>query len=200
MRLTPSSSRLILIMRSPIRRRSVSIWVSPGPPRKPKPPRCRSRWVQLRTNRLRCQVRWASSTCSRPSRVCARSPNISRISAVRSSTFVLHAFSRLRCWTGESCELTIMTVGSSAPASAPISSTLPLPISVAGVARANGAIYSPTTLSPMAAVRPTASASRACASRPAGGPARLRFDVNDEGGPRLFGVYACSAVASVSCN
>jgi hypothetical protein len=33
-------------MRSPIKRRSASIWVSPGPPRKPKPPRCRPRWVQ----------------------------------------------------------------------------------------------------------------------------------------------------------
>ena len=40
-------------MRSPIMRRSASIWVSPGPPRKPKPPRCRSRWVQDRTSRLR---------------------------------------------------------------------------------------------------------------------------------------------------
>ena len=40
-------------MRSPIRRRSASIWVSPGPPMKPKPPRWRSRWVQERTRRLR---------------------------------------------------------------------------------------------------------------------------------------------------
>jgi hypothetical protein len=30
-------------MRSPMMRRSASIWVSPGPPRKPKPPRWRSR-------------------------------------------------------------------------------------------------------------------------------------------------------------
>jgi len=34
--------------RSSISRRSVSIWVSPGPPRKPKPPRWRSRCVQVR--------------------------------------------------------------------------------------------------------------------------------------------------------
>ena len=39
-------------MRSSIRRRSVSICASPGPPRKPKPPRWRSRWVQVRTSRL----------------------------------------------------------------------------------------------------------------------------------------------------
>ena len=39
-------------MRSSISRRSVSICASPGPPRKPKPPRWRSRCVQLRTSRL----------------------------------------------------------------------------------------------------------------------------------------------------
>ena len=39
-------------IRCRIIRRSASIWVSPGPPRKPNPPRCRSRWVQLRTSRL----------------------------------------------------------------------------------------------------------------------------------------------------
>ena len=50
-RLTWSSSRRIRAIRSRISRRSASIWVSPGPPRKPKPPRCRSRWVQLRTSR-----------------------------------------------------------------------------------------------------------------------------------------------------
>ena len=32
-------------------RSSLSIWVSPGPPVKPKPPRWRSRWVQERTSR-----------------------------------------------------------------------------------------------------------------------------------------------------
>src|SRR5436309_3158634 len=39
-------------MRSPMRRRSASIWVAPGPPMTPKPPRCRSRWVHDRTRRL----------------------------------------------------------------------------------------------------------------------------------------------------
>ncbi len=55
-------------MRSPISRRSASICVSPGPPRKPKPPRWRSRWVQDRTRRERWYSRCASSTCSAPSR------------------------------------------------------------------------------------------------------------------------------------
>ena len=41
------------MIRSSISRRSISSWLSPGPPRKPKPPRCRSRWVHDRTRRLR---------------------------------------------------------------------------------------------------------------------------------------------------
>src|SRR5260221_571623 len=44
-------------MRSPISRRSISSWLSPGPPRKPKPPRCRSRWVHERTSRERAPSR-----------------------------------------------------------------------------------------------------------------------------------------------
>ena len=39
-------------MRSWMRRRSSSSWLSPGPPRKPAPPRWRSKWVQDRTSRL----------------------------------------------------------------------------------------------------------------------------------------------------
>ena len=42
-RRTCSSSRRKRAMRLRMRRRSASIWVSPGPPRKPKPPRWRSR-------------------------------------------------------------------------------------------------------------------------------------------------------------
>ena len=44
----------------------------------------------------------ASSTCRRPSRVRARCAKMSRISAVRSSTFTSSAFSRLRCCDGDS--------------------------------------------------------------------------------------------------
>ena len=88
-------------IRSPIRRRSVSIWVSPGPPRKPKPPRCRSRWVHERTRRERWYFRCASSTCSAPSAVRARWPKISRMSPVRSMTLQPKAFSRLRCCAGD---------------------------------------------------------------------------------------------------
>jgi GTP-binding protein HflX len=50
-RTTLASAALIRRIRSSSARRSASIWVSPGPPRKPNPPRCRSRWVQDRTSR-----------------------------------------------------------------------------------------------------------------------------------------------------
>ena len=54
--------RHIAMMRSWIWRRSASIWVSPGPPMNPAPPRWRSRWVHDRTSRLFCQLRCARST------------------------------------------------------------------------------------------------------------------------------------------
>ena len=106
-------------MRSPISRRSASIWVSPGPPRKPKPPRWRSRWVQERTRRERWYSRWASSTCNVPSAVRARSPKMSRISPVRSITLQPQARSRLRCCTGDSAASTIATVTSCSLIAAP---------------------------------------------------------------------------------
>ena len=53
-------------------RRSVSIWVSPGPPRKPKPPRWRSRWVQVRTSRDSRRRAAPAPPAGAPSRVRAR--------------------------------------------------------------------------------------------------------------------------------
>ena len=68
-------------------RRSSSICFSPGPaPQARSPPRCRSRWVHPRTRRVDRCCSLASSTCSLPSRLCARCAKMSRISAVRSST------------------------------------------------------------------------------------------------------------------
>ena len=57
----------MLLMRSPIIRRSSSICASPGPPRMPMPPRWRSRWLQRRTSRVDRYCRRASSTWSLPS-------------------------------------------------------------------------------------------------------------------------------------
>ena len=87
-------------MRLPISRRSVSSWVSPGP-RKPIPPRCRSRWVQPRTSRVDKCVSCAISTCSLPSKERARCAKISRITPLRSSTRQQRSRSRLRSCAGE---------------------------------------------------------------------------------------------------
>ena len=152
-------------MRSPIRRRSISIWLSPGPPRKPKPPRWRSRWVQDRTSRVRWYSRCASSTCSEPSRVRARSPKISRISPVRSMTLQPQARSRLRCCTGDNAASTTATlICCSAIAAVPMA-TCPSPSSVAERRSRSGWMAVCRMVSPMDAARPTASASLASAAR-----------------------------------
>ena len=109
-RRTCSRSFFSRTRRSSIKRLSASICVSPGPPRKPKPPRCRSKWVQDRTRRERWYSRCASSTWSVPSLVAARSPKISKINPVRSITLQPQARSRLRCCTGVSIASTMTTV------------------------------------------------------------------------------------------
>mmetsp|Transcript_8229 Transcript_8229/g.16481 ORF Transcript_8229/g.16481 Transcript_8229/m.16481 type:complete len:259 (-) Transcript_8229:456-1232(-) len=74
-------------MRSRMRRLSISSWLSPGP-RRPTPPAplCLSRWLQSRVRRGALYVSMASVTWSFPSRVRACWANMSRISAVRSTT------------------------------------------------------------------------------------------------------------------
>ena len=93
-------------MRSRASRRSVSIWVSPGP-RVPMPPSMRpaprrSRCVQSPRMRARLYSSWASSTWSLPSAEWAWSAKMSRMIAVRSITGTPSACSRLRSWRGSS--------------------------------------------------------------------------------------------------
>jgi hypothetical protein len=79
------SSRSSRLMRSPIMRRSSSICVSPGPPRRPMPPAGAPGGSSGAPGA--CQVlQRASSTCSLPSWLRARWAKMSRISAVRSAT------------------------------------------------------------------------------------------------------------------
>ena len=93
-------------MRSRARRRSVSIWLSPGPlvpmPPSIRPAPRRSRWVQSPRMRAMLYSSWASSTCSLPSAEWAWSAKMSRITAVRSITGTPSAASRLRSWRGAS--------------------------------------------------------------------------------------------------
>ncbi len=120
-------------MRSPMRRRSASIWVSPGPPRKPKPPRWRSRWVQERTAGS-VEVRCASSTCNAPSLVRARRPKISRIKAVRSTPWCPGLFQIALLHGRERASKKTRPISCAFTTSA-ISSTLPEPMKVAGLCR-----------------------------------------------------------------
>ena len=113
---------------SSIIRRSSSIWRSPGPPRRPMPPRWRSRWDHIRTSRdAWCSSR-ASSTCSLPSLLRARCEKMSMMSSVRSLTGRFQARSRLRCWTALIGWSNRTTTGAIASSSAPNDSTAPLPI------------------------------------------------------------------------
>ena len=87
-------------MRTRIRRRSVSSFVSPGP-RVPMPPPSRDNAVHEPTSRGSRYFSCASSTCHLPSRVRARRAKMSRISCVRSITFRSSAASSCRSCAGD---------------------------------------------------------------------------------------------------
>ena len=100
-------SRRSLDIRSRMRRRSVSIFVSPGP-RRPtppplppaRPPACRDIDSPQPRSRGSMYSICASATCALPSRLVACWAKMSRISAVRSITLTLTAFSSALSWRG----------------------------------------------------------------------------------------------------
>ena len=106
------------MIRSRARRRSVSIWDSPGPlvpiPPSMRPAPRRSRWVHSPLMRARLYSSCASSTWSLPSAVWAWSAKMSRITAVRSITGTPSACSRLRSWRGTSSSSTATRLASAA--------------------------------------------------------------------------------------
>ena len=110
--------------------------------------RWRSRWVQPRTRRVAMCLSCASSTCSLPSWLRARCAKMSRIRPVRSTTRRSSSFSRLRSCTGDSAWLTSTRSAPVASQAAFTSSTLPLPISVAGLGLSMRALSSAATLAP----------------------------------------------------
>ena len=91
----PAISRRSLLTRARIRRRSVSILVSPGPrvpmppPPATRPPACRDSDSPQPRSRGSMYCIWASSTWALPSRLLACWAKMSRISAVRSTTLTL---------------------------------------------------------------------------------------------------------------
>ena len=155
-------------MRSPIIRRSSSICASPGPPRVPMPPRWRSRWLQRPTRRVAMYCSRASSTCSLPSWLCARSAKMSRIKPVRSATGTPRWRSRLRCCAGLKAWSKITPCADVAATSALISSALPLPMKSAGSGALRRAVTRPTAMSPADAASSASSSSvgSKCAPEP----------------------------------
>ena len=103
---SPPIWRRSLAIRLLIRRRSVSILVSPGPrvpmppPPATRPPACRDIDSPQPRSRGSMYCSWASSTCALPSRLRACWAKMSRISAVRSMTLTLTTSSSWRSWPG----------------------------------------------------------------------------------------------------
>src|SRR4051812_26329011 len=136
-------SRASLALRAWIRRRSVSIFVSPGPrvptppePAPPAPPPAPPAWRERDSPQPRSRgsmyVIWASSTCALPSRDDACWAKMSRINQVRSMTLTFTISSSLRSWPGDSSPSQITV---SAPVSITTSRSclaLPEPMKVAG--------------------------------------------------------------------
>src|SRR5688572_19943664 len=130
------------------------------------PPRWRSRWVHPRTRRVAMCRNCASSTCNLPSWLRARCAKMSRIRPVRSTTRRSSAFSRLRSCTGLSGWLISTRSAPLASAAAFTSSSLPLPMSVAGLGRSMRAVSMCATAAPAERAR-SANSSTAPSS---GGP------------------------------
>ena len=134
-------SRRSLDMRLRMRRRSSSIFVSPGPrppiptPPAARPPTCRDRASPHPRRRGSRYDSWASSTCALPSRERACWAKMSRIRAVRSITLTLSLSSSWRSWPGESSPSQITVSASAARTASPSSVTLPEPMKVAGSGR-----------------------------------------------------------------
>ena len=176
LRSTRSSRRRSAVIRSRARRRSVSIWDSPGPAYRSavmRPPPRRSRWVQSPRMRARLYSSCASSTWSLPSAVWAWSAKMSRITAVRSITGTPSACSRLRSWRGTSSSSTATRLASAA-------ADLPLQLgelSPAEVAVGIGLRFAPGS-------SPPPSPPRRCAAAPSARPAGRR-DARRRGRLRL---------------
>src|SRR4249919_409228 len=102
---------------------------------------------------------WASSTCSLPSWLRARWAKMSRISPVRSTTRRSSSFSRLRSWPGDNGWLTSTRSAPVASQAAFTSSSLPLPIRVAGFGLSMRALSVAATLAPAERARSANSSS-----------------------------------------
>ncbi|SLH25255.1 Uncharacterised protein [Mycobacteroides abscessus subsp. abscessus] len=127
-------SRRSFAMRSRMRRRSVSIFVSPGP-RRPtppllpaRPPACRDIDSPQPRSRGSMYSICASETCALPSLEVACWAKMSRISAVRSMTLTLTTFSSAVSCAGVSSPSQITVSAPVSSTTARSSSALPEPM------------------------------------------------------------------------
>ncbi len=123
---------------------SISKALSPGP-RIPTPLSFLSRLLESTLKRGKVYFNWASFTCNLPSLVFARPAKISKISIVRSITFVPIISPKLRNWLPVSGQSKITTSASNSFAMLLSSSTLPLPIYVLALISLTKKISVPTT-------------------------------------------------------
>ena len=122
---------LIKVIRSLMRRRSISSLVSPGPLVPiPPPRRDKTRPFPESLGRVYCSC--ANSTCNLPSLERALCAKISRINPVRSITRTPITSSMFLCCAGESSSSKMHKSTSSCRTKRASSSTLPLPIKNAG--------------------------------------------------------------------
>ena len=126
-------------MRVWMRRRSSSIFVSPGPREPmpaPAPPTWPPAWRDIDSPQPRSRgsrySSCASSTCALPSRLLACWLKMSRMTAVRSMTLTFTTSSSARRWLGASSVSAITVSAPSAATTCRSSSALPLPRYVLG--------------------------------------------------------------------
>ena len=160
----PAISLRSLLTRERIRRRSVSIFVSPGPrvpmppPPATRPPACRDSDSPQPRSRGSMYCIWASSTCALPSRLLACWAKMSRISAVRSTTLTLSTFSSWLSWPGVSSPSQITVSAPLAATMSRISLALPEPTYVAASGRSRRWLTASSTSDPAVSARAASSA------------------------------------------
>lgn len=170
----PLISRRSFAIRSRIRRRSVSIFVSPGP-RRPtppllpaRPPACRDSASPQPRSRGSMYSICARLTCALPSREVACWAKMSRIRAVRSMTLTFTTFSSALSCAGVSSPSQITVSAPVASTTSRSSCALPEPMYVAGSGRSRRWITPSRTAEPAVSARALSSASEAsaCAAEP----------------------------------
>ena len=146
------SSRRIFAIWSRMRRRSISIFVSPAP-RVPMPPACRDIASPQPRRRGSRYCNCASVTCALPSFERACWAKMSRINHVRSTTFTFSRSSRVRNCDGVRSPSQITVSARFATTASRSSITLPEPMNVDGSGASRRCTSASSTLDPAVSAR-----------------------------------------------